>query len=52
MKNKKAIELEMLGYMIIAVVVLIILVLAFVILKGKGENLIRMLQDLFQFKGK
>ena len=47
--NKKGLEIEMLGWWVIAIVVLIIMVLGFFILKGKGINAIDYIKDLFRF---
>jgi hypothetical protein len=49
-KNKKGIELDMLGWWIIAIVILVILVLAVVMLKGKGFGALEYIKDLFKFK--
>ena len=52
LKNKKGIEMEMLVYFIIAVIVLIIGVAAYVILKGKGTGLLDQIKNMFTFGAK
>jgi hypothetical protein len=47
---KKALELDMLGWWIIGIVALVILVLAVMILGGKGNRAIDFIKDLFKFK--
>ena len=49
-KNKRGIELDMLGWWIIAVVVLVILVMGILVLKGKGTGALDFIKDLFKFK--
>jgi len=48
--NKKAMELEMLGWIIIALVILIIAIFAIVILKGKGISAVEYIKQLFRFR--
>jgi hypothetical protein len=50
-KNKKGIELEMLGKLIIAVVILVLLIIGVVILRGKGINALEFIKDLFKLGG-
>lgn len=50
-KDKKAIEIEMLGWWIIALAVLVILIIAAIILKSKGISAIDYIKNLFRFKG-
>ncbi len=50
-KDKKGIELEMLGWWIIALVVLVLLIMAILILKSKGISAIDYIKNLFRFKG-
>jgi L-cystine uptake protein TcyP (sodium:dicarboxylate symporter family) len=47
--NKKAMEIEMLGWWIIALVVFVIMIVGFVILKGKGINAIDYIKNIFRF---
>lgn len=49
-KNKKGMEIEMLGWWIIALAVLVISVLGIMILKGKGDSAIDFIKDLFRFR--
>lgn len=49
-KSKKAMELETLGYWIIAVMVLVIVIVGMVILKGKGISAIDYIKQLFRFR--
>ncbi len=48
--NKKAIEMDMLGWWLIAIVVLVILIFAIMMLRGKGVGAIEYIQNLFRFK--
>ena len=50
-KDKKAMELEMLGWWVIAIVVLVIIVVGIVILKSKGISALDYIKNLFRFKG-
>ncbi len=47
--NKKGFEMEVLGWWIIAIAVLIIMLLGFFILKGKGIDAIEYAKNLFRF---
>lgn len=49
LSKKKAMEIEMLGWWIIALVVFVIMVVGFVILKGKGINAIDYIKNIFRF---
>ncbi len=49
LKNKRGMELEMLGWWIIALIVLVIVIIAIIILKGKGVSAINFIKDLFRF---
>jgi hypothetical protein len=52
MKNKikkKAIELEMLGWWIIGLAVLVLIIIGIVILKGKGFAALDYIKNLFRF---
>ena len=51
-KNKKGIEIEMLGWWIIALAVLVLLIIGVVILRAKGINALDYIKDLFRFGGK
>ncbi len=48
--NKRAIELDMLGWWLIAIVVLVILIFAIIMFKGKGVGAIEYITNLFRFK--
>jgi len=48
-KDKRGIELEMLGWWIIALVVLAVMVIGFLILSGKGSSAIQYIKNLFRF---
>ncbi|MBT4135382.1 hypothetical protein HOD75_02395 [archaeon] len=49
-KTKKgAIELDTLGWMIIAVLVLVIVVVGIIVLGGKGEGMIEFIKNIFRF---
>jgi hypothetical protein len=49
--DKKGIELEMLGWWIIALAVLIVVILGIFILRGKGEAAINFIREIFRFGG-
>lgn len=49
MKNKRGMEMEMLAWWIIAVTVLVILLSAYFILKGKGVGAIEFIKNMFRF---
>jgi len=44
-------ESEMVGWSIIAIVVLVIILVGFFVLKGKGEGALDFLKNLFRLKG-
>ena len=48
--GKKALEIEMLGWWIIAAVVLVVMIVGFLILRNKGINLIEYIKNIFRFK--
>ena len=47
--NKKGIEMEMIGWYVMAIAVLIILVVGAIVLKGKGTGAIAFVKNLFRF---
>ena len=47
--NKKGMEMELIGWWIIGIVVLVIMVSGYLILKGKGMNALEFLKDLIRF---
>ncbi len=49
MKGKKGIEIEVLGWWIMAIAVLVIIVFAGIILISKGQGGISYFKDLFRF---
>lgn len=49
--DKKGMEIEMLGWWIIGLVVLVIMIIGYMILKGKGIDAINHLKNLFRFGG-
>ena len=51
MKKKGAIELESLAWWIIAIVVLVVILIAYFILSGKGTGVIEHIKNLFRFGG-
>lgn len=51
MKKKGAIELETIAYWIIALLVLTVLIVAYIVLKGKGVGAIEFIKNLFRFGG-
>ena len=50
MKNKKGMEIETLVWIIIAVVILVVMVTAFIILRGKDVGMIEYIKNLFRFR--
>lgn len=48
-RDKKGLELEMLGKLIIAVAVLVLLIILIIILKGKGTGALDYIKNLFRF---
>ena len=46
---KRGMETEMLGWWILAIAVLVIVVVAFLVLKGKGVGAIDYIKNLFRF---
>ena len=50
MKNKKALELDLIGWWLLALAVLIVVAVGYSILTGKGTAAINFIQDLFRFK--
>ena len=49
LSKKKGNEMEMLGWWLIALVVLAIMIVGFIILKGKGINAIEYIKNIFRF---
>ncbi|MBI5148465.1 hypothetical protein HZA33_02180 [Candidatus Pacearchaeota archaeon] len=49
MKNKRGLEFETIGKWIIALLLLALVVMGYVILKGKGSNIFENLKNLFIF---
>jgi uncharacterized protein (UPF0333 family) len=49
MRKRGAIELDTLGYAIIAVVVLAIIIVGIFLLQGKGSELLDKIKDIFRF---
>ncbi len=47
-KNRKGMELEMLGWIIIGVVVLVIVIMGIIVLKDKGISAIDYIKNLFR----
>ena len=51
-KSKKGdIELDQLGWWILAFAVLVLMILGYFILSGKGTGILEYLKNLFRFKG-
>ena len=50
LKSKKAMELEMLGWWLLGLAVLVIIVIAIIIMKGKGDSALDFIKNLFRFK--
>jgi len=47
--NKRGMEIEMIGWWILAIAVLVILVIGIMVLKGKGIGAIEYVKNLFRF---
>jgi len=47
--RKRGIELQMLAWWIIAIVVLVIMIVAYLIISGKGSAAIEYIKNLFSF---
>jgi len=48
--TRAAIELEMLAWWIIALIVLVVIVIGYIILSGKGIGIIEHIKNLFRFE--
>ena len=51
-EKKGAIEMEVLAWWIIAIAVLVLVVIGYLILSGKGTGIIEHIKNLFRFGGK
>lgn len=49
-RNKLGIEMDMLAWWLIGLVSLVILILAIMVLRGKGTGALEFIKDLFRFK--
>jgi len=49
--NKKGIALETLAYILLAVAILVLMVVGYMILTGKGQAALDFIQNLFKFGG-
>ncbi|HLD97862.1 MAG TPA: hypothetical protein VI815_00895 [Candidatus Nanoarchaeia archaeon] len=49
-KDKKGIEIEILGWVLLGLGILVLLVIGIIILSGKGQNTLAYIQDLFRFR--
>ena len=49
-RKKGAIELETLAYWIIAFIVLVIIVIGYLIISGKGTGILEHIKNLFRFR--
>ena len=48
-RNKKGFELEMLGWWLLGIAVLVLVIIAIFVLKGKGTNAIDYIKNLLRF---
>jgi hypothetical protein len=48
-QSKKGMELEVLGYWIIGLTILVILIIGTIVMKGKGTEAIDFVKNLFRF---
>jgi len=51
LKNKKAVALEFLFWLILGVIVLVIAIFVIIILTGKGEAAIEFIKRMFRWRG-
>jgi len=51
MKKRGDIELDTLGWWIIAIAVLLIAIVAYILLSGKGTGMLEYIKNLFRFRG-
>ena len=51
MKGKRGLEIEALVWIIVAVVILIVMVAAFIILRQKDVSMLEFIKNLFRFRG-
>ena len=49
-KGKKGMEIEMLAWLLIGVLVLVVVVVGYLLLKGKGVGAIEYIKNLFRFR--
>ena len=50
LRNKKGIEIEMLGWWLIGLGVLVVIMIGIFVLKGKGNSAIEFIKNIFRFK--
>jgi len=48
--NKKAMQIEIIGWWLISLIVLVIMILGFIILKSKGIDALEYIKNLFRFR--
>ncbi len=51
LRNKKGLEIEMLGWWLIGLAVLVVVVIGYMILSGKGASAIQYIKNLIRFRG-
>ena len=49
-RDKKAMELEVLGWWILGIFILVVVIFAIVILAGKGTGALDYIKDMFRFR--
>jgi uncharacterized protein (UPF0333 family) len=49
-RNKKGIELEVLGWIILGIITMVIIIIAYTLLTGKGTSALDFLKNLFTFR--
>ena len=49
-RGKRGIELDMLGYWILGILVLVVIVVGYFILKGKGVGVLEAIKNMFRFR--
>jgi len=50
-KKKNAMEMEIIGWWVISIGVLVIIIVGIMILKSKGINALEFIKNLFRFRG-
>lgn len=49
MKSKKGFEMEVLGWVLLSLALLVILIVGIIVLSGKGSSILDFINDMFRF---